>query len=314
MEVRRRLLHVFLLLFSVILMGTLGYHLLEGWPLFDSLYMTVITITTTGYGEIREMGVSGRVLSMLLMFFGIGIFLYTINIFMIFLWESTPRRWEKMIGEMKNHLILCGYGDMGREIARELPKDITVVIEMDINKVELAREDGFLSIHGDATEESILERAGVRRARALICCMNDSANAFTTLTAKELNPSLKSIAVLRTPKTERKMIRAGVDVLLSPYRDTARKIAGIIREEPMVEFLETVMSGERPLYLEKYVVEDEGMIGKTLRELDLRRRTGCTVLAIIRAGEIIFPDGETRIERGDIIYMLCSEPTRVGGW
>ncbi|MDI3502229.1 MAG: voltage-gated potassium channel [Archaeoglobi archaeon] len=313
MEIRKRILQVLILLFSVILGGTLGYHFLEGWPLFDSLYMTVITITTTGYGEIREMGLSGRILSMLLMFFGVGIFLYSINILMMLLLESTPRRWEKMIEKMRDHVILCGYGDMGREIARELPKDMTVVIDLDVNKVEIAREDGFLSVHGDATEEGVLERAGVRRAKALVCCMTDSANAFATLTAKELNPSLKSIAVLRTPRSERKMIRAGIDVLLSPYRDTARKIAGILREEPVVEFLETVMIGEKPLYLEKYVAEDESMVGKTLRELDLRRKTGCTVLAIVREGNILLPDADTRIERGDIMYMLCREPVRFGG-
>ncbi len=305
-SLRVTILRVAALLLAVIVGGTLAYHIIEGWPWFDCLYMTVITITTTGYGEIRPMSAAGRALSMTLMFVGVGIFLYSVNIFMSAIVEGRiQKRWEKMVEKMRDHYILCGYGVMGREIIKELPADKLVVVDSDINKVNTAREDGYVAIHGDSTDETTLEKAGISRAKAIICCMSDASNAFTTLTAKELNPSIKTIAVLRSPDAEKKMLRVGVDVLLSPYRDAARKIQSIISDKATAEFIETVMSGAKSLNLEKFIVNEE-MAGKSLRELDIRKRTGCIVVAIVRKGEVLLPEAETVLEKGDILYMLCS--------
>jgi len=301
------------LLLLVIMAGTLSYHVLEGWPWFDSLYMTVITITTTGYGEVRPLSAAGRSISMVLMFVGVGVFLYSVNIFMSAVVDvRIQRRWEKMIEKMKDHFILCGYGIMGREIIKELPAERVVVVDADMSKVTAAREDGYVAVHGDTTDEATLEKAGISKAKAVICCMSDASNAFTVLTAKELNPAVRTIAVLRSPDAEKKMLRVGVDVLLSPYRDAAKKINTIITEKATAEFVETVMSGAKSLNLEKFVVKEE-MTGKSLKELDLRRKTGCIVVAIVREGEIILPEAETVLEEGDILYMLCSgEKIEVG--
>ncbi|AAB89577.1 MULTISPECIES: potassium channel protein [Archaeoglobus] len=290
----------------VVLAGTVGYHFVEGWDWFDSLYMTVITITTTGYGEVKPMGPGGRVISMLLMFVGVGTFLYAVNVFMGLIVEGRiEKRWEKMIEKMEDHFILCGYGLMGREIIKELPKDKVVVIDSDIGKVSAAREDGYVAVHGDATDDFTLEKAGIGKAKALICCMSDASNAFAILTAKELNPRIKTVAILRSPDAEKKMRRVGVDILLSPYRDAAKKIISLLSEKAVAEFVETVISGAKSLNLEK-VVADEYMDGKTLRELDLRRRTGCIVVAVVRRGDVILPEADTRLEKGDILYILCS--------
>ncbi len=210
-----------------------------------------------------------------------------------------------MIEKMKNHFILCGYGVMGREIVKELPAERVVVVDNDINKVNTAREEGYVAIQGDASDETTLERAGIQRAKALICCMNDSSNDFAVLTAKELNPSIKTIVVLRNPEAEKKMRRVGVDVILSPYRDAAKKIMTIVSEKATAEFIETVMSGAKSLNLEKFTV-NENMAGKTLRELDLRRRTGCIVVAVVRGGEVLLPEADMALKKGDILYMLCS--------
>ncbi|MBO8180091.1 MAG: potassium channel protein [Archaeoglobus sp.] len=294
----------FLLL--VILAGTAGYHFVEGWDWFDSLYMTVITITTTGYGEVRPMGTGGRAISMLLMFVGVGTFLYAVNIFMGLIIEGRiDRRWEKMVEKMENHFILCGYGIMGKEIIKELPKDKVVVVDADMSKVSAAREDGYVAVHGDATDELTLEKAGIGKAKAIICCMSDANNAFAILTAKELNPNVKTVAILRSPDAEKKVRRVGVDILLSPYRDAARKIVSLLSEKAAAEFVETVISGAKSLNLEK-VVADDHMDGKTLRELDLRRKTGCIVVAVVRRGEVILPEADTKLEKGDILYVLCS--------
>ncbi len=299
-----------ILLIAVIIFGTIAYHVVEGWPLFDCLYMTVITITTTGYGEIRPMSVYGRTLSMVLMFFGVGIFLYSINAFMGIVVERSLRRWEKMLEKISDHYILCGFGLMGREIVKELPKDKVVVVDIDINKINAAREEGYLAVHGDATDEATLEKAGIKRAKALVCCMSDASNAFTVLTAKELNPEIQTIVVLRSPDAERKMERIGVDVLLSPYRDTARKVLALLTKKASVEFIETVMSGEEALNLEKVGV-DERLAGRTLKELDLRRKTGCIVVAVVRRGEVLLPDADTKLEEGDILYLMCRDAAKL---
>lgn len=301
----RSILKLIFGLVSIITFGTLSYRIIEGWNWFDCLYMTVITITTTGYREVGEMSVYGKVISMFLMFFGVGIFIYSINVIVPFLVEGRLRRWEKMLEKLENHYIVCGYGLMGREIVRELPKEGLVVIDSDINKVNLAREDGFIAIQGDATDEQTLERAGIRKAKAIICCMTDASNAFAILTARELNPSITTIAVLRSPEAEKKVTRIGVDVLLSPYRDTARKIFAILSKKISVEFIETIISGNQKLNLEKAVVENQRLVGKTLRELDLGKRTGCMVVAVVRKGEVIFPDANTKLEKGDVLYLMC---------
>uniref|UniRef100_A0A7C4S5H8 Potassium channel protein n=1 Tax=Geoglobus ahangari TaxID=113653 RepID=A0A7C4S5H8_9EURY len=305
----KRFVNVILLLIATIIGGTVSYRIVEGWNWFDCLYMTVITITTTGYSEINEMRMGGRIVSMLLMLFGVGIFLYTVNVFITAVFETSSNRWERMAKKMKDHVIVCGLGVVGREVLKDLPKDRVVVIDSNLSKVNFAREMGFIAIHGDATDTATLEKAGVKRAAVLICCMSDANNAFASLAAKELNPNIKTIAILRSPEAEKKMKMAKVDILLSPYRDAARKITAIITESPSVEFVETIFSGNVSLKLEK-IIADEEFAGKTLKELDLRRKMGCMVVAIVRNGEVIFPEADTKIELGDTLYMMCrGEPS-----
>ncbi|MET1125137.1 MAG: potassium channel protein [Archaeoglobaceae archaeon] len=301
-----RFRNVFALLFATIIGGTLAYRIVEGWDWFDCLYMTVITITTTGYSEIHEMSRAGRTVSMFLMLFGIGIFFYAVNVAMSSVFELSKRRWESMIEGMRNHVIVCGYGVMGKEVVRSLPKERVVVVDSDAGKVSLAREDGFLAVHGDATDTATLEKAGIRRAFAIVCCMNDANNAFTSLAAKELNPNVKTVAILRSPEAESKLRLAKIDVLLSPYADAAQKIAAIVTGRPEVELVETIFSGRVALRIEKIVAGDE-FAGKTLKELDLPRKTGCLVVAIVRGERILLPSADTEIEKGDVLYMMCKE-------
>ncbi len=302
-DIRSSILRILVLLFSMVIFGTVTYHIVEGRDWFECLYMTVITITTTGYGEIWELSIYGRIISMFLMFFGVGIFFYSISVLSPIFLEMKLRRWEKMLERMKDHCIVCGYGMMGREIAKQLPKDKVIVVDIDRNKVELAREDGYIAIHGNATDDAILERAKIRDAKSIICCMNDSTNAFTVITAKSLNPSIKTVVVLRNPEAEKNLRRIGVDFLLSPYRDTALKVYALMRKKASVEFVETIISD---LGLEKIVI-DEKLSGKNLKELDLRRRTGCIVVAIVRGKNVIVPSAETVLEKGDIMFVIGTE-------
>jgi len=309
-SMEKALRNIIAALIAVIIFGTFAYHILEGWPLFDCLYMTVITITTTGYKEVGEMGVGGRVLSMFLMFFGVGIFLYSIDSVIPVLIEKRKMRWKKMLKEIEDHYIICGYGIMGREISKELPKDKIVVIDIDPDKVRRARDEGLLAIQGDASEEEVLEKANVRKAKTLIACTStDSANAFIVMTAKDLNPNIFTVVILRSPAGEKKVKRAGADKILSPYRDAARKICISLRRPSVADFIEIISRKGNVLMLEKLVVKSQGLVGKTLGELDLRKRCGCTVVAIERRGDLIIPDPETALEEGDVLYIVGKEDT-----
>ncbi len=308
-DLKRDVVRILLILVGIIIFGTLAYHFLEGWDLFDCLYMTVLTITTTGYREIGPMGIYGKILSMFLMFFGVGIFMYSINVLVPVLVERRIKRWEKMIEKIRDHYIVCGFGLMGREVAKELGKERVVIIDNDINKVEAARMRGYLVVHGDATDEAILEKAGVRRAKVIVGCMTDICNAFALLAAKDLNPNIYTIAVLRNPDAERKLRRVGVDLILSPYKDVAKKVFAVLMRPATVEFIETIMGGkgEGTFLLEKIVLEKGELIGKTLKEIDFRRRFGCMVVAIARNSNLLLPDPNLRLEMGDVLFVIGRE-------
>ncbi len=304
-DIRRSAVKITIALILVVTFGTLSYHFIEGWDYFDSLYMTVITITTTGYGEIYQMDTAGRVISMFLMFFGIGIFFYAINSLIPLIVERRMEMSIKRLSEIRDHFIVCGFGLMGREIANELPKEKVIIIDSSAEKVNMARENGFFAVLGDATEEETLEKVNIKKAKALIVCMSDAANVFTIMAAKDLNPNIYTIAIIRSPDADKKMRKINVDFVLSPYRDTARKVAVTLQKPATVEFIETIMSkrGET-LTLEKMEVRIDN---KSLKELDLRGRTGSTVVAIERDGKMILAEANTILKRGDVVYLIGSD-------
>jgi len=304
-DIRRNAVKITIALILVVTFGTLSYHFIEGWDYFDSLYMTVITITTTGYGEIYQMDTAGRIISMFLMFFGIGIFFYAINSLIPLIVERRMEMSIKRLSEIRDHFIVCGFGLMGREIANELPKEKVIVIDSSAEKVNMARENGFFAVLGDATEEETLEKVNIKKAKALIVCMSDAANVFTIMAAKDLNPNIYTIAIIRSPDADKKMRKINVDFVLSPYRDTARKVAITLQKPATVEFIETIMSkrGET-LTLEKMEVRIDN---KSLKELDLRGRTGSTVVAIERDGKMILAEANTILKRGDVVYLIGSD-------
>ncbi len=308
-DLKGELIRVIGLLIAITVFGTVGYHFIEGWDWFDCLYMTVITITTTGYREVGKMSVGGKILSMFLMIFGVAIFLYSVDAILPILLERRSERWKKVLEKIEDHCIICGYGRMGREMAKELKKELkkVVVVDIDANRVESAREDGIIAIQGDCTEEDVLERAGVRRAKCIVACTNnDSINAFAVMVAKDLNPNVFAIAVLRTPGGEKKLKRAGADMLLSPYHDSARKVCVAVTRPTAADFIE-IIGKMGTLMLEKMELKNEKFHNLSLKDTNIRKMTGCIVVAIERNGEIIFPDPETKVYKGDILYVLGKE-------
>lgn len=306
-EFKNPIYKVLLILGIVIGGGTLGYTLIEGWSLFDSLYMTVITITTTGYKEVGELSSAGKVFSMALMFIGIGIFFYTLNSIIPLVIERREEKWRRLLKAMENHCIICGFGRTGQEISKRLPKENLVIVDNDINKVTVARELGLIAIHGDATEEEVLEMAGVAKAKTLIACTDrDSSNAFTIIIAKDMNPKIQTIAILRNPSGKTKLKRAGVDLLLSPYEDMARKVSIAVKNPELSDFVE-IASKKETLLIRKLDISNTPFAGKTLEEIDLRKKTGCTVIAIERNGELLLTTPKLLLKEGDILYIIGSE-------
>ena len=296
---------------SIILLGTIGFTVLEGWNLFDSFYMTVITITTTGYREVYQLSFYGRILAIILMFLGISVFFYSINLIMPALVQRRMERWRKVLENMTDHYIVCGYGVMGREIVEELSKTVNrdkiVIIDENIDKVAVARENGYIAIQGDSIEEKTLERARIKYAKALIACMSDSANAFTIMTAKELNPEIYTMAIARTPAGIKNTRRAGADQVLSPYSDTAKKASIILRRHGAAEFFEIISKVGEDFMLEKVTMTNREFDGVGIRDIDLRAKTGALVVAIERKGEIIVPTPALKLQYGDNLYLMGNE-------
>jgi voltage-gated potassium channel len=310
-NIRRAITTTIILLILTLAVGTAGFTILEGWPLFDSFYMTAITITTTGYKEVYELSFYGRIFAILLMFFGIGVFFYGINLIIPILVQRRMERWKKVLENLSDHYIVCGYGVMGKEIVGELSrivnKDKIVIIDENIEKVNLARENGFIAIQGDSIEEKILEKARIRQAKALIACMTDSSNAFTIMTAKELNPNIYTMAIARSPSGIKNTKRAGADHVLSPYSDTAKKASIILKRESAAEFFEIISKIGENMMLEKIQMLNEELDGKAIREIGIRSRTGTNIVAIERKGEILVPEADLKLEYGDNLYLIGNE-------
>jgi voltage-gated potassium channel len=245
------------------------------------------------------------------MFFGVGTFFYGINLVMPVLVQRRIERWKKLLEDISDHYIVCGYGVMGKEIVQELlnivEKNKIVIIDSNVEKVALARENGYIAFQGDAIEEKTLERAKIRHAKAIIVCMPDSANAFTIMAAKELNPEIYAMAVGRTPSGIKNTRRAGADHILSPYSDTAKKARVILRRPAALDFIEIISKVGENLMLEKVSMVSNEHDGKTLKEIDLRRKTGATVVAVERKGEVLIPESELRLEIGDNLYIIGKE-------
>jgi voltage-gated potassium channel len=213
-----------LIVIALLSVGTIGYCWIEGWALLDSLYMTVITLSTVGFGEPRPLSPAGKVFTGMLILTGVGMLAYIAKMMTEALVESRLLRTRKMrmeIRRMRDHVIVCGYRRMGAAVADLLQAQRvpTVVVEKDGQASEKLDREGFRHIVGDATEDAVLTAAGIQRAKALATVLpNDSDNLFVTLTGRQINPSLNIIARSSLQKNDSKMLAAGATRVLNPYQ------------------------------------------------------------------------------------------------
>jgi voltage-gated potassium channel len=309
-------LYLFLFL-SVLVGGMVGYHLIEGWPLNECLYMTVITVSTVGFGEVHPLSHNGRLFTMLLIFFGVTAAALSLTaIFEYFILRGLNNlfgrnKMDKQIEKLNRHIIICGYGRTGEYIVRDLQKmhKPFVVIESDPERIKLMEQDGVLHIAGDPSDDDQLEAAGVTRAEALVASLpKDADNLFLTINARSLNRDLHIIARVQDADNSRKLIKAGANQVVSPFSTGAARIVQLLTRPSAVDMIELVTQHEN---LEMEVCEipvDEksDLVRKTLAESRVRQTLGCMVFAIKRLdGETIFdPDPQMRIESGDVLLAI----------
>jgi voltage-gated potassium channel len=317
----QRIIIAVILLCVVVIIGTVGYIVIQKWNLLDSLYMTIITIGTVGFHEVRDLSFSGRIFTIGLIIFGIGIGSYTLANLSAFIIEGhiqnifRGRKMEKQISQIADHIIVCGYGNTGVETVDELVKSKKsfVVIENDLHKVEELNRDGFLVLHGDATDDEVLERAGVNRADGLIASLsNDADNVYIVLTAKGMNPKLRIVARAIDQLSCKKLIRAGADKVVSPYSIAGRRMARLLLNPGIVDFLEVmIQSEELELKIEEVKLHKNSRLeNKLLKESNIKAETdGASVIGINKKGKkiIVNPPGNTVLEDEDILFVLGND-------
>ncbi len=263
--------------------------LVEGWNFLDSLYMTVISVTTVGFKEVRDLDAAGRVWTMIMSGTGVVLIFGTVGLVTEYLiteatsGRSLARRMERAVGELRDHYVLCGYGRVGSTVARELAHEGTpfVVIDVHPTSLERARADGRLTVEGDATDDATLRAAGIERARGLISTIDsDAQNVYVILSARAINPSLLVVGRASTPTAEEKLALAGADRIVSPYTMAGRRLAELAIRPRVVDFLDAALShGELSFSLEElHVTAGDALDGATVGSL---RARGLFVLAIL---------------------------------
>ncbi len=327
----RQLRRAFGLAVGVLGAGVLGYMFLEGWPFLDALYMTVITLGSVGFREVEPLDPLGIVFTIALVLVGVASAAYIGATVVQYVVEGriggvmNRRKVRGMIDKLHNHVIICGYGRVGRAVARELHHQGApcLVIDSHEDRVEAARVDGFLALCGDASQDEVLLAAGITRARSLVTAVDsDADNIYVTLSARVLVPTLHIIARAGDSRAEAKLLRVGANRVLSPYTLAGQHLALLAVRSAVVDFVSSVMSGTGPegplnpahdLRLEHVVVSAAGQLrGVTPAAVRAQMHTGPTLLAVTtRTGQILTDfAAAVPLEPGDMLIMIGT-PTQL---
>ncbi len=317
LHVRRRLLFLGVLALLLVSTGTAGYHLIEGWHPFDALYMTVITLSTIGYGETHPLSTAGRVFTICVILGGVFTFIYAATelIRMVVSGEVADlfgtQRMERALSRLKDHIIVCGFGRMGRLVCREFARQrvpFVIVDEEEASVRDFQMEHG-LALVGDATSDEVLKQAGIDRARGLVTVMaSDAENLFTTLSARLLNPKLHIVARVEDPLSEQKLLRAGANRVVSPYDIGGTRVANAMLKPTVVDFIELATGTEHmDLQMEEARIgKHSPLSGCKLNQSRLRTDLRIIIVAIKKpAGQMLFnPDPDALLQAGDILVAI----------
>lgn len=314
------------LLFSLILgllifiVATTGYMVLESWDLLDAVYMTVTTLSTVGYGEVHEMSPTGRVYTVFLVLFGTAFFLYVAGSVVQFMVEGRIRtilgrkRLDKRIDHLKDHYIVCGYGRIGKVLCKNLKREPIDLVVIDNNQelFSFIEEKDFFYLMGDATDEAMLLKAGIKKAKGLIAVLGtDADNVFLVLTARQLNPDIFIMARAGQESSKSRLAAAGADKVESPYEVGAISMAQRIIRPTVTSFLDVAFTYKRKdIQMEEIPISFSSKLENvSLKDSGIRQDFNLIIIAIKKPdGNMIFnPSFETVIKGGDTVIAVGEE-------
>jgi voltage-gated potassium channel len=317
-----------LVLFSGILAcGTFGYAIVDQMPLYDAFYMTVITISTVGFSEIRPLSPAGRAITIFIIVTGISLGTYTLGLFVRIFVEGElqyylgRRKLRKNIADLKHHYIVCGFGRIGRIVCEELAASCIpfIIIEKDANKIDVLEKNKYLYLIMDATSEEALRQAAIQTAKGLVAAVrSDANNVFITLTAKDLRPDIFVLSRTSDIANEQKLLRAGVTRVIAPYQIGGRRMAQVLKSPTVIDFIDTALTNTSlDLAIEEALISpDSDYAGMTLIESNIRQDFGIIMIAIKKACECIAvkkacecrmvfnPLPSEKLEGGDVAVII----------
>ena len=317
MSLLKRLAIAIVALLSILCLGTVGFHYLEGWNFLESLYATVVTLSTVGYGDFIPRSGEGMMFTVFLIIVGVGTMLYTVGLITETMIEGRLNiilgkgRLEKMIKKIQDHYIICGCGRIGRLICKELAEEKVDFVVIDNNQEVIQRieEEGYLHYKGDATQDKTLLAAGIKKAKGIICVLpSDAENLYVILTARELNQDIFILSRSEDEESEKRLLRAGANRVESPYMMGGMRMAMAILRPAMLDFVElTTMKQSLELRMDEIAVcEGSSYIGKSLEDSQIRQKFGLIVVAVKKeSGKMIFnPMAKYVLESNDKLIVL----------
>ncbi|PLX13526.1 MAG: potassium channel protein [Marinilabiliales bacterium] len=308
-----------LFLALIVFIGILGYMLIEGYSFIDAFFMTLITMSTVGFSEVQPLSDIGKLFTSFLIIFSFGIFAYVVSTFTRYVIDGVFKnlyidsKVKKRIAKLRNHVIVCGYGRNGCQALTGLIEhnEQVIIIESNAEIVENIREEtDYLFIHGDATQDDILELAQIDKAKALITTLPiDSDNLFVVLTAKEKNPALKIISRASNDNSDIKLKRAGATNVIMPDKVGGQRMATLVVQPDIVEFVEfLLLQPSRDVSLEEVSCENiaDYFVDRTIRELDVRNASGANIVGLrTESGEyVINPSPDVTLSSKDQLFVI----------
>ncbi len=301
---------------AAVAFGTVGFHFVEGWTLSDSLYVTVQTLTTVGYGDVTPRSGTGRLFAIVVMLIGAGGVALAVSTIVqsVVKWELVStfgqRRLTRKMSKLRDHYIICGSGRVGSHLIRDLlaANESFVVIESDQQRASEFSQRDVNVLVGDATLEESLRNVGVEYARGLAACLpNDADNVYVVLTARDLNPNLRIVARAAEEQAEAKLLRAGANHVVAPTIIGGHRMAVALTKPAVSEFMDSITANELGLGFEQVEVDaDSSLVGKELRATPIRSELDVVIISIRRQdGQVVFnPAGNAMIENGDILIAI----------
>jgi len=306
-----------IILLTIIIIGTVGFHIIEGWSFVDSFYLCMATLSTVGYGDFVPASTAGKLFAVFVIIFGVGMMFYTLVLIAETFIEGRLRyvlgggKLERIIEKMHNHYIICGGGRIGFLICRELMagKVPCLIIDNHPDVIQKAQDEGFIYCKGDATQDKVLLAAGIKRAKGIICVLpSDAENLYVILTAKELNQKIYIMARSEEEESEHRLLRAGADKVMSPYTLGGVRMAMAIMRPAMLDFIEITTSRQSlELRMEEISIgKNSHLVAKTLEDSGIRKQFGLIIVAVKKeSGKMMFnPLASYIIEAGDRLIAM----------